>query len=149
MTFIIASCKFILLNGRSRYSSSWFEACMATILLYGLYFLVPALLLVVSAWLAVTLYIVWKRRKYAHIPSPKLPRYVAVCVASWRACMDTRLLLVCSGMRLFQHDSLCRLELPGREGSMPTFPLQNFQGIQSHRQQTLMWYYRYHIIIAV
>ena len=82
MTFIIASCKFILLNGRSRYSSSWFEACMAAILRYGLYFLVPALLLVVSAWLALTLYIVWKRRKYAHIPSPKLPRYIAVCVAS-------------------------------------------------------------------
>ena len=54
---------------------------MAAMLRYGLYFLVPALLLVVSAWLALTLYIVWKRRKYAHIPSPKLPRYIAVCVA--------------------------------------------------------------------
>ena len=44
---------------------------MADILWYVLFFL---LLVVVSAWLALTLYIVWKRRKYAHIPSPKMPR---------------------------------------------------------------------------
>lgn len=51
---------------------------MAAFLWYGLYLLGAPLLMVVSAWVVLTLYIIWKRRKYAHIPSPEMPRCVRV-----------------------------------------------------------------------
>ena len=49
---------------------------MADLLCYGLYLLGAVLFVVVSACLALTLYIIRSRRGYAHIPSPAVPRFV-------------------------------------------------------------------------
>ena len=61
---------------------------MADLLCYGLYLLGAALFVVVSACLALTLYIIWSRRGYAHIPSPAMPRFVST-ITSVISCEAT------------------------------------------------------------
>lgn len=53
-----------------------YSGMLPTLLLYvgGVLFL-----LLFAAWLTITVYIYLQHRKYAHIPSPKMPRFSIVC----------------------------------------------------------------------